>query len=568
MIGPQLPISDKLHATKYRLANESFMESQDRIAAALSDNEDHRAKLKNILHNMRFMGAGRIQSAIGSTRSVTAFNCFVSGTIEDSMESIMLKLAEAAETMRQGGGVGFDFSGLRPKLDRIVSLDSSASGPVSFMDIFDAMCRTIMSAGHRRGAMMGVMRVDHPDIEEFIRAKQVDGRLTNFNISVGVTDDFMDAVVSGSMFTLQFEGRVYKKVDARALWDEIMRANWDWAEPGVLFIDTINKENNLWYCETISATNPCGEQPLPPYGACLLGSFNLAKYITEDWFPNDDGYDYMFDWDQFKEDIPHVVRAIDNVIDISQFPLPEQREEALAKRRMGLGITGLANAMVVLDIVYGSPEAVDFTEEVMKTLQDAAYNASINLAIEKGEFPLLDREKYIQSGFMKNMDPLIIEGILAHGIRNRHLIRIAPAGTISFCADNVSSGLEPIFAHTIDRTMLTEEGVEVVRVKDYAYHKWGIKGITSDDLSVDDHLNILLAAAPYVDSAISKTINIGGEVNFQMFKEVYMEAFKGNAKGCTTFRPDGKRFGILNAVKGEEGSACYIDPSTGNKECG
>lgn len=576
MIGPQLPISDQLHADKYRQPNESFEESMDRIAAALADNEAHRAKVKNILHYMRFMPAGRIQSAVGSSRDVTAFNCFVSGEVEDSLDEIFAKLGEAAATMKQGGGVGFDFSLLRPSKDRIVSLDSTASGPVSFMEVYDAMCKTIMSAGHRRGAMMGVMRVDHPDIEMFIRAKQKDGSLNNFNISVGVTDEFMDAVEAGTAFTLRFEGKVYKKVDARALWDEIMRANWDWAEPGVLFIDTINKYNNLWYCETIAATNPCGEQPLPPYGACLLGSFNLAKYVIE--FPDTmnlgervytqfDNHEYGFDFDQFKADIPHVVRAIDNVIDISRFPLPQQQEEALAKRRMGLGITGLGSTLAVLGLEYGSEDAVEWTEHVMKALQDTAYRTSIELAKEKGSFPLLDREKYLESKFFEGMDKDITEGIRNHGIRNSHLISIAPAGTISFCADNVSSGLEPIFANVEDRTMLTDEGPGVVRVKDYAYSQYGVKGMTTAELSVDAHLAILSAVVPYVDSAISKTINIGDDVNFQQFKEVYMEAYKSNAKGCTTFRLAGKRFGIRNAVE-EEGAACFINADTGQKECG
>ena len=279
MYGPQVPVCDELHATKYRLPNESFEESVSRNAAAMSDDQDHRSFLKDILLNQRFMPAGRVQSAMGSPRDVTAYNCFVSGTIEDSMESIMDKATQAAETMRRGGGIGYDFSRIRPSGDRIVSLDSSASGPVSFMHIFDAVCRTIISAGHRRGAMMGVLRVDHPDIEEFIRAKQNQDQLTNFNISIGVTDEFMQSVIKDTPFSLKFKGQVYKEINAKALWDEIMRANWEWAEPGVLFIDRINNDNPLQYCETIEATNPCGEQPLPPYGACLLGIMLLIELI-------------------------------------------------------------------------------------------------------------------------------------------------------------------------------------------------------------------------------------------------------------------------------------------------
>ena len=344
LYGPQVPACEELHANKYRLPNESFEEAASRNAAAMSDDQDHRKEIKEIFLNQRFMPAGRVQSAMGSPRDVTAYNCFVSGTIEDSMESIMARATQAAETMRRGGGIGYDFSSIRPNGDRIVSLDSSASGPVSFMHIFDAVCRTIVSAGHRRGAMMGVLRVDHPDIEQFIRAKQNQDQLTNFNISIGVTDDFMHSVIKDTPFNLTFNDQVYKQINARALWDEIMRANWEWAEPGVLFIDRINQDNPLYYCETIAATNPCGEQPLPPYGACLLGSFNLVKYVEEN----------HFDFDLFKVDIPHVVRAMDNVIDRTRYPLPEQQEEAKNKRRMGLGITGLANCLTLVGLRYGS----------------------------------------------------------------------------------------------------------------------------------------------------------------------------------------------------------------------
>ena len=340
--GPQIKVCDDLHSQKYRLPNEEFSEACTRQAASMADNEDHRKLYKYILLNQRFMPAGRVQAAMGSPREVTAYNCFVSGIIDDSMESIMEKATQAAETMRRGGGIGFDFSHIRPSGDRIVSLESSASGPVSFMGIFDAVCQTIMSAGHRRGAMMAVLRVDHPDIEEFIRAKRNENKLTNFNISVGVTDEFMECVKNEKSFTLEFKGTPYRTINAKALWDEIMRNNWDWAEPGILFLDRINEENPLWYTETISATNPCGEQPLPPYGACLLGSFNLVKYVVNK----------KFDFAQLKADIPHVVRAMDNVIDRTSYPLEEQQVEAKSKRRMGLGITGLANCLTMCGYTY------------------------------------------------------------------------------------------------------------------------------------------------------------------------------------------------------------------------
>ena len=562
MYGPQVPVCDELHATKYRLPNESFEESVSRNAAAMSDDQDHRALLKDILLNQRFMPAGRVQSAMGSPRDVTAYNCFVSGTIEDSMESIMDKATQAAETMRRGGGIGYDFSRIRPSGDRIVSLDSSASGPVSFMHIFDAVCRTIISAGHRRGAMMGVLRVDHPDIEEFIRAKQNQDQLTNFNISIGVTDEFMQSVIKDTPFSLTFKGQVYKEINAKALWDEIMRANWEWAEPGVLFIDRINNDNPLQYCETIEATNPCGEQPLPPYGACLLGSFNLIKYVSNN----------RFNFDKFKEDIPHVVRAMDNVIDRTNYPLAKQKLEALNKRRMGLGVTGLANCLTLIKLRYGSEQAVKFTRKIGKTLSYTAIEASSNLAKEKGSFPLYEKESYINSGFAKKLPTDLIELISKQGIRNSHLTSIAPTGTISFTADNISSGIEPVFTHEVDRTLITENGPIIVKLQDYVYAQHKIKAETTEDLTIDDHIKMQIAIQPYIDSAVSKTINVGDNVTFEEFKDVYVRGWRGKLKGVTTFRLAGKRYGILNksepAIKEEiDGTACFIDPDTGQKEC-
>lgn len=562
MNGPTIKPCDDLHAMKYRLSNESFEEAIARQAGALSDDEDHRTAYKEITMDMRFLPAGRVQSAMGSPRNVTALNCFVSGTIEDSMDSIMQRASEAAETMRRGGGIGYDFSLIRPRGDRIVSLDSSASGPVSFMHIFDAVCRTIVSAGHRRGAMMAVLRVDHPDIEEFIRAKKNDKDLTNFNISVGVTDDFMKAVEKDQEFDLKFKGEVYNTINARMLWDEIMRNNWDWAEPGVIFIDKVNNDNPLNYIETIAATNPCGEQPLPPYGACLLGSFNLVKYVT---LLGD------FNFEQLEQDIPHVVRAMDNVIDRTHYPLKEQQKEHQKKRRIGLGVTGLANTLALLELRYGSPESVKFTKKVMKTLTYTCYDASSDLAAEKGAFPFFKADNYLESGFVSRLPKDLKDKIRKQGIRNSHLISIAPTGTISFTADNVSSGIEPVFALEYDRTVQLPEGPVIMKMRDYAYEKFGIKGEVANDLSVDDHLAIQMAVQPYVDSAVSKTINVGEAVTFNEFKDVYMKGWKGGLKGVTTFRLAGKRYGILNVAdepqSTEVGAACYIDPDTGLKEC-
>ncbi len=572
--GPQIGVCDDKHAEKYRLPNETFEESVERGAAAMQDDNVHRMAYKEVLMHQRFLPAGRVQAAMGSPRAVTAYNCFVSGTIEDSMDSIMARASEAAETMRRGGGIGFDFSRIRPSGDRIVSLDSSASGPVSFMHIFDAVCRTIVSAGHRRGAMMAVLRVDHPNIEEFIRAKKNDKDLTNFNISVGVTDEFMECVTKGKPFDLKFKGKTYDTIDAGRLWDEIMRNNWDWAEPGVLFIDQINNDNNLHYIETIEATNPCGEQPLPAFGACLLGSFNLTKYV--------DKYDHLkwaeelgdlrFNFTQLKEDIPHVVRAMDNVIDRTEYPLPEQSKEAKRKRRMGLGITGLANTLSLLGLRYGSPDAVKFTRKVMKTLTCEAYSASSDLAKEKGSFPLYKEEQYLASGFVSRLPKDLQAKIKEQGIRNSHLISIAPTGTISFTADNISSGIEPVFALEYDRTVQTESGATILKMKDYAYNFYGVSDVTTEDLTTDDHLDMQIGVQQYVDSAVSKTINVSEDVTFDEFKGIYVKAWKGKLKGCTTYRAAGKRYGILNKVEpqetNQEGAACFIDPDTGQKECG
>jgi len=428
--GPTLPISEEIHSMKYRGKGESFRESMIRVADALKDSEEHYDHFKNILLNMRFLPAGRIQSAAGSPRAVTCFNCFVSKTIEDSMSAIMDAAKEAAETMRLGGGIGYDFSSLRPRGALIKSLDSRSSGPLAFMDIFDTLCKTIASAGHRRGAQMGVLRVDHPDIEEFIRAKNNSNRLTQFNISVGITDEFMDAVINNKMFDLRFEGQVYKQVSAVALWNEILRGTWDWAEPGILFLDRINRKNNLHYCETIASSNPCAEQPLPPYGACLLGSINLTKYIIPERVWNGFGWTssgYMFDWEQLAWDIPTIVRAMDNVIDHSIYPLPQQKGEALSKRRMGLGLTGVANTGEILGYPYGSKRFLTWLEELMAFYRNKVYEASIELAKEKGSFPLFD-VKLLDSEFAKTLPEYLREGIRSFGLRNSHLLSIAPTG--------------------------------------------------------------------------------------------------------------------------------------------
>ena len=596
--GPQVPFSQELHAQKYRGPGESFREAASRVASALSDGDEHYADFRDTLLNMRFMPAGRIQAAMGSTRQVTPYNCYVSGTIEDSFVdgdgAIMTRAVEAAATMRMGGGIGYDFSTLRPRGDLIHKLQSYSSGPISFMNIYDAVCKCVASSGHRRGAQMGILRVDHPDVEEFVHAKQPaadvqplwdavaempDGpqkaqlvaslqntlRLTGFNMSVAITDEFMEAAASGKPFALRFGGRTYREIDAAALWETIMRSTWDWAEPGVLFIDAINRMNNLWYCETIAATNPCGEQPLPPHGACLLGSFNLAKYIVRT------AGGFVFDWEQFKADIPVVVRAMDNVVDRAIYPLPQQEHEAKSKRRMGLGITGLANAGEALGHLYGTPGFLKFEADILDTLRDQCYIASALIAKDKGAFPLYDANKYLAGQFAKTLSDEARDMIAKYGIRNSHLTSIAPTGTISLCADNVSSGIEPVFGYSFDRTVMGFDGSRVETVHDYGASVFGVRGKTTDSVTVEEHVAALTTAAQRVDSAVSKTCNVPSDISWEAFKRVYVSAWEGGAKGCTTFRLGGKRSGILVKKEQEDGTApasqCRIDPLTGRKEC-
>jgi ribonucleoside-diphosphate reductase alpha chain len=566
--GPTLLASEQLHAEKYRSKGESFRECATRVANALSDSERHFQALREILLDMRFLPAGRIQSAAGSLRATTHYNCFVSGTIEDSFTegagSIMARAAEAAKTMRMGGGIGYDFSTLRPRGALIRKLDAASSGPLPFMEIFDAVGRATSSAGNRRGAQMGVLRVDHPDIEEFIRAKQNYGKLSGFNISVAITDEFMEAVKDGSPFNLTFEGHIYRQVDARALWEMIMRSTYDWADPGVLFIDTINERNNLYYCETLSATNPCGEQPLPPYGACLLGSFNLPSYLTRDRLSDR----WEFDFAQFHLDIATVVRAMDNVVDRARYPLHEQEKEARSKRRMGLGVTGLANALEAMGYPYASDRFLQATNHILANLRNEAYRTSAVLAKEKGVFPLYDRDKFTSGKFIQSLPEDIQELIWENGSRNSHLLSIAPTGTISFCADNVSSGIEPVFATKVKRLVNTADGPELVELEDYGVRVLGTKNPkTVDQCSVDDHLKVLICASTYVDSAVSKTCNVSSDIEWEAFKNIYFRAWAGNCKGCTTYRVGGKREAIIEAADAIEDLSCKIDPETGERSC-
>jgi len=590
-IGPSLPFSEELHAEKYRGPGESFKEAGNRIAGALSDGPEHFHAFRDAFHQMRFLPAGRIQSAVGSVKAVTPFNCFVAPSIEDSFvdgqSSIMAVAAKAAATMRMGGGIGYDFSTLRPRGDMITKLRSSSSGPVSFMQIYDSICKCISSSGHRRGAQMAVLRIDHPDIEEFIHAKQPPKeaepilemlaaqepgsaewvqwyqtlqavyRFTGFNTSVGVTDEFMHCLRDGRDFPLRFGNQVYRHVDPHALWDTVMRSTWDWAEPGVLFLDTINRMNNLWWLEVIAATNPCGEQPLPPDGACLLGSFNLVKYIR----------DGEFDFEQFVQDIGVVVRAMDKVIDVATFPLYEQEKEAKNKRRMGLGVTGAANAIEATGCRYGDTKFLDLEAKILETLRDEAYSVSSDLAAEKGSFPLYNEEKYLQGGFIKTLRPDVIEKIKRQGIRNSHLLSIAPTGTISMCADNVSSGIEPVFSYSQKRIVNMPGGSIETDFEDYGVRVLGVKGKRCDEVTVDEHLNVLSVAAARVDSAVSKTCNVSPNMPFPEFRRLYVEAWERGCKGITTFQTGGKRAGILKSNDEDTATSCEVDLTTGRRSC-
>jgi len=576
MSGPTLPISQEIHAEKYRGPNEDFREAANRIANALKDDEAHFRAFREIYLDMRFAPGGRVQSAMGATKAVTPYNCFVSGTIEDSFVdghgSIMERAKEAAATMRQGGGIGYDFSTLRPRGDLIRKLNSASSGPLSFMTIFDSVCKCVASSGHRRGAQMGVLRIDHPDIEAFIHAKNDQHTLTGFNLSIAVTDEFMDCLATGRPFALKFGGKTYSEVDPEAIWDMVMRATWDWAEPGVLFIDTINRMNNLWYCEQIAATNPCGEQPLPPYGACLLGSFNLTRYLEPITALMAVGQPrWEFNWDRLKADIPPVVRAMDNVVDRAKYPLYEQEKEAKSKRRMGLGVMGLANALEALGFPYGTPAFLAFEDRVMAFINRHCYLESAKLAKEKGTFGLYNEEPFLKGAFISTLDDEVRDAIRKNGLRNSHLTSVAPTGTISLTCDNISSGIEPVFSHSYDRTIQTFHGPKVETVEDYGARVFGVKGRIANEVTPQEHVAVLTTAAKHVDSAVSKTCNVGGDTDWEAFKQLYIDAYNGGAKGCTTFRTDGKRAGILVAKQepeaDEPAEACYIDPATGRREC-
>ena len=561
-------IAEQIWDMKYRLKDadgtaidKSVEDTWARIAKDLASVEKNKEQWEKefyaALEDFKFLPAGRITAGAGTNRKVTLFNCFVMGTIPDDMEGIFNMLKEAALTMQQGGGIGYDFSTIRPNGALVKGVAADASGPLSFMDVWDSMCRTIMSAGSRRGAMMATMRCDHPDIEQFISAKSDPIRLRMFNLSVLVTDPFMEAVKNDDDWNLVFKGKVYKTLKAQKLWDQIMQSTYDYAEPGVIFIDRINKLNNLNYCETISATNPCGEQPLPPYGACLLGSINFAQLVEKPFEKS-----AKINEAELESLVATAVRMMDNVVDASKFPLKEQAQEAKNKRRIGLGVTGLADALLMVGLRYGSDEAAAQTERWLHILAKSAYSASVELAKEKGAFPLFDAEAFLKSGSMQTMDKEICCDIKKYGIRNALLTSIAPTGTISLYAGNVSSGIEPVFAYSYTRKVLQKDGSKTEEeVVDYAVRMWrDLKGdtplpdyfVNAQTLSPLEHVKMQSAAQKWIDSSISKTINCPEDIDFESFKSVYMEAYETGCKGCTTYRPNDVTGSVLTVSSSKE----------------
>jgi ribonucleoside-diphosphate reductase alpha chain len=571
-------ISHGVWDAKYRLRAGAVCEAEvsdtwRRVARALAavepaEREAHEQSFYSILEDFRFLPGGRIQAGAGSPHHVTLFNCFVMGEIDDSLDGIFDALKRGALTMQQGGGIGYDFSTLRAAGMPAKTVGVMASGPISFMHIWDAMCGTILSTGARRGAMMACLRCDHPDIEAFIDAKREEGRLTRFNLSVLASDEFMQAVKRDAEWPLVFplhgeaprpgEGtvlrawsgrrepepcRVIRVVRARALWERIMRATYAYAEPGVVFIDRIHQLDNLDYCERILATNPCGELPLPAYGACDLGSINLTAFVRQAFEPG-----AQLDFEGIARTAAIAVRMLDNVYDASHFPLEEQGRTARASRRLGLGITGLADALIMLGVRYGSAQSVELGGRIMRTICEAAYRASIGLARQKGAFAQFDADRFCAGAFVQRLPADIVDAIRNHGIRNSHLTAIAPTGTISLLANNVSSGLEPVYRFEYKRRIRRLDGSFDTRpVTDYAYALYRAKHgrrelpeafVTVDQVLPGEQLEVQAALQKWVDNAISKTINAPSAISFEDFRSIYERAYELGLKGCTTFRPN------------------------------
>jgi len=594
---PAQAISEEVLLEKYSKGDEkSILDINQRVARALAEAETPEQRPQwegKFLHALQqgFLPAGRIQSAAGTDLSATLINCFVQPVgdsiahDDDGHPGIYVALMEAAETMRRGGGVGYDFSRIRPRGAWVGSTQSSASGPVSYMRVYDRSCETVESAGARRGAQMGVLRCDHPDIEEFIHAKD-SGDLKNFNISVGVTDAFMQAVQADTDFELVHRAEagvaqkaagayhsaakgqwVYRKLRARDLWEQIMRSTYDHAEPGVLFLDHINRDNNLSYCETIASTNPCGEQPLPPYGCCCLGSIDLTRFVRE---PFDDKA--HFDFAGFAELCRTAVRMLDNVLDITVWPLPQQQREAHNKRRVGLGFTGLGDALVMLNLRYDTAEAREMARQISEGMRNTSYEASAELARERGAFPLFNADLYLSGqSFASRLPQPLKDHIRAHGLRNSHLLSIAPTGTISLAfADNASNGIEPAFSwHYTRKKRMPDGSFKEYAVEDHAWrlyrHLFGVEApltpafVTALEMSAQAHETMVAAVAPFIDTAISKTVNVPADYPYADFQNLYLEAWQSGLKGLATYRPNAVLGSVLSVTPTAIAAPLQID---------
>lgn len=549
------PISSTIWDIKYRYRrsgepiDQTIEDTWQRVAKAIAKAEKPAERsywekaFFNALSDFRFLPGGRILAGAGTKHKVTLLNCFVMDIPEDSLEGIFQGLKEGALTLQQGGGVGYDFSVLRPYGEWVKKTGIPSSGPLSFMRIWDTTCGILLSTGARRGAMMGVMRCDHPDIEQFVAAKADKQEFRHFNLSVMVSDAFMQAVKSASDWELAFGGKVYRRIKARDLWQQIIRSAYDYAEPGVLFSDTINRMNNLAYCEQINATNPCGEIPLPAYGACDLGAINLTQFVTGAFSST-----AALDWTGIEETTRVATRFLDNVIDVSHYPLRAQKQQAHHTRRIGLGLTGLADAFVMLGIRYGSPESIQLARDIMKRIANATWQTSIDLAQEKGTCPAYQREEYLRGAFVQTLDDDLRRQLAEQGVRNSHHNTIAPAGTISLLANNISNGIEPIFRADYTRNVRAVNGeVVAFHVKDYAHQRWlhsnhteelAPAWVDANTLTPEAHLQVQAAMQPYIDNAISKTINIPKDFPFEKLTEVYTQAYSMGLKGCTVFRPN------------------------------